>query len=162
MSYLDKIDNEYLKQAKDFLESTKTSLTVVVLGKLIPEWDDKGNPRKTLSVTLKNERHEYNFKFYCSLNDTEWNKPRKYQTVYQSHIAESKWKKKQFFKEFHYDILACLNVDHSEDFEDFCDNYGYSEDSIKARDTYLSVRKETKNLKRLFTSEQLELLSEIS
>lgn len=60
-----------------------------------------------------------------------------------------------------YDILACLRIDHSENLEDFCDNFGYEQDSRTAEKVYNAVLKETNALYRLFTSEQLEQLDEI-
>lgn len=61
-----------------------------------------------------------------------------------------------------YDILACLMVDYSEDFNDFCDNFGYDNDSIKAMNAYEDIQEESEALKALFDEEQLELLHEIS
>lgn len=157
---------DYNKQAQDFLNSTKTTIEVVEIGKLKPEnWDSR--PVKTLSVTLKNERHTYNFKFYCSLVDTygpdlDWRHTSQYDPKY--YAALKKWRKEQSEKRknnYAYDVLACLFVDYSEDFEDFCSNFGYDTDSRKALDVYLAVRNETKNLKCLFTEDQLDLLHEI-
>lgn len=58
-----------------------------------------------------------------------------------------------------YDVLACLTKYDPETFEDFCANYGYDEDSRKAEKTYKAVLKEFNNMNRLFTSEELELLT---
>lgn len=58
-----------------------------------------------------------------------------------------------------YDVLACLQKYDPETFEDFCSNYGYDNDSRTAEKTYKAVCKEFKNMQRLFTSEELELLT---
>jgi hypothetical protein len=58
-----------------------------------------------------------------------------------------------------YDVLACLTKHDPETFEDFCDNYGYDNDSRAAEKTYKAVCKEFKNMQRLFTEEELELLT---
>lgn len=135
--------NQYVKQAKDFLSQTETTIEVTQLGKQLPPWSqDDTKPVNVLSVTLRNKRHEYTFNFYCSYNDTYNNRRSK--------------------QEYTYDILACLNVDHSLDFEDFCQSYGYDTDSRKALDTYLAVQNETKHLKLLWNDSELDILSEIA
>ena len=60
-----------------------------------------------------------------------------------------------------YDVLACLNLDNSEDFKDFCANFGYDDDSLKAHKTYKAVKEESQQLKMLFNDKELELLSEV-
>lgn len=60
-----------------------------------------------------------------------------------------------------YDVLACLTKHDPETFEDFCANYGYDNDSRTAEKTYKAVLKEWKNLNRLFTSDELNLLTNI-
>lgn len=60
-----------------------------------------------------------------------------------------------------YDVLACLTKHNPETFEDFCANYGYDNDSRTAEKTYKAVLKEWKNLNRLFTAEELNLLTNI-
>lgn len=41
-------------------------------------------------------------------------------------------------------------------FQDFCDNFGYSSDSIKAFNIYQECEKTSKNIRKVFTSEQLQ------
>lgn len=45
-----------------------------------------------------------------------------------------------------YDILASLTKYESETFEDFCYNYGYDNDSIKAKKIFKDVKKEYNNV----------------
>ena len=50
------------------------------------------------------------------------------------------------------DVLNCLVLDYSvsrEDFDDFCANLGYNEDSIKASEIYNNCRKNAKKLKNI-------------
>lgn len=61
----------------------------------------------------------------------------------------------------YYDILSCLQADCSDSLEDFCDNFGYDNDSKKVDKIYQAVQKETNNLHRLFSHEELEQLAEI-
>ena len=50
------------------------------------------------------------------------------------------------------DVLNCLVLDYlvsRDDFEDFCANLGYNEDSIKASEIYKNCRKNAKKLKNI-------------
>lgn len=49
-----------------------------------------------------------------------------------------------------YDILACFEKYGYTDFNDFCNHFGYSEDSIKALKTYKAVNREFKAIERIF------------
>jgi hypothetical protein len=59
-----------------------------------------------------------------------------------------------------YDILTTLTKYNPETFEDFCREYGYNTDSIKALNTYKAVKREFSGVNRLF-SDILEELQEI-
>ena len=60
-----------------------------------------------------------------------------------------------------YDVLSCLQKYEVGTFEDFCDNYGYHNDSITALKTYKAVVKEFQAMERLFNSDELEVLQTI-
>lgn len=60
-----------------------------------------------------------------------------------------------------YDVLACLTKYDPGTFDNFCDDYGYSTDSIKAQKTYLEVQEEFTNCSRLF-GDVIEELMEIN
>ncbi len=60
-----------------------------------------------------------------------------------------------------YVILCCLTKYDPGDFNNFCDDYGYSNDSIKALKTYEAVKTEFVAMQSLFSDEELELLTEI-
>lgn len=60
-----------------------------------------------------------------------------------------------------YDVLACLTSSEVGSFKDFCDNYGYDEDSRQAERTYKKVLEEWKNVKMLYSDEEIEKLQEI-
>ena len=59
-----------------------------------------------------------------------------------------------------YDILTCLTKYDPETFENFCSEYGYNTDSIKALNTYKAVKREFNGVNRLF-GDILEELQEI-
>lgn len=57
------------------------------------------------------------------------------------------------------DIMYSLLLDSDAgnySFQDFCDNFGYSSDSIKALNIYQLCEKTSKNLRKVFTNEQLQ------
>lgn len=60
-----------------------------------------------------------------------------------------------------YDVLTCLTKYDPGTFENFCADFGYDTDSRKAERTYKACRKEWKQVAKLFTADQLELLQEI-
>lgn len=62
-----------------------------------------------------------------------------------------------------YDVLACISSDiHTPDtFEDFCAEYGESEDSRKALQTFRRADRFARRLRMFFTSEEIEALAEI-
>ena len=126
---------EYEKQAQDFLESTGTELTVTYKGdmKYFPGDREK---RAVFEFTLRRAGKEYVGTFGQSIA-----KGNKMPTP--------------------YDILACLDYWQST-FSEFCGEYGYSDDSISALNTYNSVIKQSEGLKELFTFAELEKLGEIA
>lgn len=60
-----------------------------------------------------------------------------------------------------YDVLACIQKDYVGTFEDFCDNFGYDADSIKAVKTYEAVKDEYMKVCTIFNDDELEELQEI-
>ena len=61
-----------------------------------------------------------------------------------------------------YDILACVEKYSYDSFSDFCAEFGYSTDSISARETFLACGEEYAGLRRIFTEEQMEKMREIN
>lgn len=61
-----------------------------------------------------------------------------------------------------YDVLSCLTKYNPESFNNFCAEYGYDEDSIKALEIYKRVQEEYDNIERLYgESDELEMLREV-
>ena len=61
-----------------------------------------------------------------------------------------------------YDVLSCIQKYDVGSFENFCSEFGYDEDSRTAERTYKAVLKELEAMERLFSSEELEVLQEMS
>jgi len=153
-----KFHGEYEEEARKFLADTKTSITISFSNKGL-YFDGDKDERNIYNVLLQNDKHTYSFRFGDSINNTE-------------KLADFKNRnKKHNFRPNAYSILSCMMLDYSEDFKDFCDNFGYSpcdEDNYEgnfinesAMKTYRAVKEESENLTLLFTDAQLELLQDI-
>lgn len=60
-----------------------------------------------------------------------------------------------------YDVLACLTKYDPGSFDDFCDDFGYSNDSRTAERTYLAVTDEWSKVQKMF-GDVLQQLQQIS
>lgn len=142
--------NDYVKQATDFLEKAKATCNIMYSGTSYPDWDDKAM-HDCYNVTLSTPRGSMTFVFWDNIKNTET----------REHIWMHRIRQKCPFPTA-YDILACLTAYDPGNYEDFCIDYGYNEDSRKAEQTYFAVVKEYTQLRRIFTANQLEELQEIN
>ena len=129
---------KYIKQAEKFLKETKTEFKAEFLKNGLHFEDDK-EPRNIYQITLKKGDRIYIFNFGDS-------------------IANSN----KEIKPSVYDVLSCLIKNEVGSFEDFCGNYGYDEDSRKAERIYKAVLEEWKNIKMLYSEEEINKLQEIN
>jgi hypothetical protein len=150
--------NIYTEQAEEFLNKTQTKMSISFSHKGKHFQDDK-EERNVYVIKLQNDKHTFVFNYGDSINNTK-----------RLENAQN-LKEKTEYKPTKYDVLACLNVDYSEDFEDFCSNFGYEENDFDNKKNnfinesafviYKAVQKETENLKLLFSEEEIELLHEV-
>ena len=168
--------NEYLEQAKNFLNKANAKCEIVYGGISRNEnWEEK-EKRKWYDVTITTPRGKMAFTFWDSIYDTEISimtfekyvtKKLGYNRVENMSYSEKVKAKKDLARlkaeavPDEYDMLACLEKYDVGTFEDFCLEFGYDEDSISAEKIYIAVIKEYKNLTRIFTEEQMEELREI-
>lgn len=175
--------SEYTEQAEIFLAATGTTMECVKLG-TFPYFDGDKESRDVFYITLKRGGKVYSFKFGDSIYNTmsrllaaasspfgcqhaptqamfEHTRTRNAHQFYE-------WCKKNYKKlraipkqPTAYDVLACLTKYEPGTFNDFCADYGYNSDSIKALDTYRKVQEEWEGVSGLFTHEQMEQLREI-
>lgn len=134
--------NEYDKQADDFLKETNTKFSIKYLkhDKYFP--DDKES-RDIYRFKLTKDGKTYSGTFGQSITDSRSGKvPRP------------------------YDVLASLSADigHGEyqSFEEFCDTFGYDQDSMKAHKIYNAVEKERQGITKLYSEKELDKLGEIN
>lgn len=59
-----------------------------------------------------------------------------------------------------YDVLTCIKNDFfcPDNFKDFCDEYGYDEDSRKAHETFKRCLKQSHKLTLIFSDEEIKTL----
>jgi len=60
-----------------------------------------------------------------------------------------------------YDVLTCITKYNPGSFDNFCDEYGYNNDSIKAKEVWENVRNEWIDVRDFFTDQELDELQEI-
>ena len=124
----------YQQQANEFATATGTKLKINCseYGKHFPE-DKESRYIFNCTLTRKGKRYTFNFG----------------QSIFAGSVEPTM-----------YDILTCLTKYNPETFENFCGEYGYNTDSIKALETYKAVQREFNGVNRLF-SDVLEQLQEI-
>lgn len=178
--------SEYTKQAEEFLKSHDLEFSTVLVGQDCPRFCEdaaKENstqrkteyrvgqfPRKThihgnhYRCTIKGkDRGEVSFDFWNSYADEEHNAKRRMQySGYESVADQIKRTKEPIKTPQAYDLLACITKNDPGTFKDFCADFGYSDDSIKAFDVYRAVQDEYSKVRRFFTAEEMEQLQEIS
>ncbi len=137
--------NQYEQQVADFLTATHCEIKRV--SKQLGYYFDGDKEQRniyTINLNKLNKDNKpdrtYAFEFGSSIHDTKKNK------------APSD-----------YDILACLpSMSYRMSFGEFCDDFGYSIDSIQAKATWEKCFAERVELERIFSESELELLSEIN
>lgn len=86
----------------------------------------------------------------------------RYGTIaYKNYIRTANW---VIYKPCAADALFCLLLDADSGlrtFSEFCNEFGYASDSIKAFKTYQACQETTDNIKSLFNSKQIEELKEL-
>lgn len=131
--------SEYTKQADDFCKKygVKIDAKFLFYG---PYFDDDETHRDVYEITIyRDGKKPWVFKFGQSIAKSKQNRtPPK-----------------------EYDVLACIQKSDIGTIEDFCCDFGYNEDSLKARETYFNVQKEWNNCARTF-GDVIEELQEIN
>lgn len=168
---------EYQAQAKQFLADSNATMEIKFVGKEIPShWCGETKPHNKYQFTITTPKGEYTSYFWDSLHNTEVSEmnlqsyaERKYKIHWYDVSAFEKGKAireldilKAKAKPTEYDILACVEKYSYDSFSDFCAEFGYSTDSISARETFLACGEEYAGLRRIFTEEQMEKMREIN
>lgn len=169
-------DNEYTRQANDFLKRANATCKIEYAGAAINTmWDDT-QVRSLYFVTLKTSKGEMQIKFWDSIHNTEIQNmsPRRYAAKLFKRLPEDLSymdvkkagalleKKQAEAVPTAYDVLSCLIKYDVGTFEDFCCEFGYDTDSRRAEQIYFACQKEYAQLQEIFTQQQLEELQEIN
>ena len=130
--------NNYEKQALDFLEATQTNIKTKFL-KYDYHFDGDKDKRDIYRVTISRGNRSFSFNFGQSLINSG-----------SGEISPDS-----------YDILSCLQKNEIGDFQDFCNEFGYDTDSIKANKIFKAVAKEWDNVQKIWTDAEINQLQEI-
>ena len=168
---------EYELQAKQFLKDCNATMEIKFMGKDIPShWLGETKPHNKYQFTITTPKGKYTSYFWDSLYSTEFSEMtaddlacKKYKAHYdvlrgyeKTNVLRELKSLKAKAKPTEYDILACLEKYSYDSFSDFCYEFGYSTDSISARETFLACGEQYAGLRRIFTEEQMEMLMEIN
>jgi hypothetical protein len=135
-----KEQNEYTKQAEDFLNRNNLEMRITLSDSKTAPWEPAGHHyRVTVFKRVMNLGQRITFDFWGSINDM-----------------------RQGIDPSSYDVLACISGDVNcpSSFKDFCNEYGYDND-IKALQTYRRLDKFANRLRKFLTGEEIEQLQEI-
>lgn len=119
---------DYELDAKERLAKCGGTIRINRSDKKSPPWEDKDpRHRPHYRVTLCGQGGNYSFDFWGSINDGETGR-----------LATA------------YDVLACLEWNTPQRFEDFCSEFGYDTDSRMAHKIWMACRAQTAALERIF------------
>ena len=134
--------NEYVKQAKDFLESCNATMKITKIGYEANKNWDENIYRNTYRATIKTPMGSMWVKFWDSVYNTE-----------------------RGIEPNEYDILTCLEKYDVGTIDDFVQEFGYTvnewADVKRIQNIYNAVKRQYKSLCRCFTPEQIEAMQEI-
>ena len=130
--------SEHPEKLKSLLGELKVSIKDMGIKKHFPE--DKAT-RRVLEVTLERAGRSVSFEFGQSIVDTE-------KTL------------KKLVSGLLYDVLACCGADYyiPTSFNDFCDEFGYNQDSIRDRETFINCKEQQSKLEQIFSDDEIDCL----
>lgn len=154
-----KVKSQYEIDAENTLEEMGVTFTPVYVGHTFAKWDDKKKyrlSRATWNCTFSRGGKSFSIQFFesiaCSYGTYRDFKGRE-QMDYGKKIAP---------KPSAYSVIACIQKNDPDTFENFCGDYGYVTNSRKALKTYLAVQEEWTKVRRFFTQAELERIQEIN
>ena len=171
---------DYQQQALNFLKACNATMTFECLGPMYNEnWNDNVK-RNRYTVTLTTPKGKMIFDFWDSIRNTEITSmtlDEYFCKTYKMHfkdgfISEQNKATKELSalkakaKPTEYDILACLEKYDPGTMNDFFDEFGFkinsADDMFAFMNTYNACVKQYRDLCRIFTEEQMEMLRGIN
>jgi hypothetical protein len=168
--------SEYQQQALDFLKACNATMEINFIGvETNMNWNED-TKRNKYRFTITTPKGKMSGDFWDSIMNTQTTLMtvndfiKKFGWKFPSYYSTSSFQKK--LKELKatavptpYDILACLQKYEVGTMNDFFDEFGYevhsADDMFAFMNTYNAVVKEYRDLCRIFTEEQMEMLREI-
>lgn len=141
---------DYNKQAEDFLTKHGIKFRATLSDTKPAPWHDEGASHGGHHYRVTLSKSHYDGVAF----------PKRLAFDFWGSIADQSADKREITA---YDVLACISGDvHcAETFKDFCADFGYEEDSIKALQTFRRCSAFSKRLRAFFTEKEIEELSEI-
>lgn len=134
--------DQYARQARYFINSTKTDVKTLYLGKSYPDWD-KENLHDSFTVTITRDRKLLTLPFYDSIDNTE----------------------KKVHRLKAYDILASIDPDVEPSLGNFIQDFGYeittNSDYIRISKIHTDLVYQAEKLREMYSEDELERLREI-
>ena len=126
--------------------------------------DDKEERLTGIFKIIRNKR-EIEFNFGFSIHDTEiFSSSNRYHNKNYNGIGGASFQKskdkKVFMNDLLYSCFACLSSEYycPIDFDEFCADFGYDSDSIKAKSTWELCLKQSSKLQKVFNEEEVQFL----
>lgn len=145
--------SDFPRRLKTLLNQIKVYVSVESLKRIYFQ-DDK-EKRTVLNIRIIRAEKEISFLFGCSINDTELFNNLNTRGNEPYILAGIK-----FIKSLLYTILCCCKSDFyiPIDFDDFCLEFGYNNDSIKAKRVWEECLKQSSKLQKIFLEKEVECL----
>lgn len=163
----------YLVPAKEFLARNGIGFRATLSDSKTADWEPSGHHYRVTLWRIK-ERESDSFLYKRTndggIRDVQSDHPGRVHVGHVDHpqrLVFDFWgSKADADKGEHpsaYDVLACLSSDVNtpETFKDFCSEYGYDADSLKALQVFRRCDRFGKRLRAFFTAKEIEELSEI-
>lgn len=175
--------SKYDEQGMVFLKETGSTLEVIeTVPQKAPQWaKDEEKHGIQYACKISNARGSYSFDFWGSIADAEKIEDAMHETDSHRFFRASKYLEEKTGKKLMrfsqkrnetamreavkpsaYAVLTALHDSAGESFADFCASYGYDEDSRTAERVYHAVMEQERNMRRLYTHDELEALQEIA
>lgn len=123
--------SEYDVKMKKILNENDIKVNIIYITQSYTNWD-KENLHNQYKIVVKRGNKQMQYDFWDSLANTQ----------------ECK-------KPSIYDVVSCLEWYSIYDFEDFCCNFGYDTDSLKAFNIYTECQKQQKELFEIIPEEEI-------
>lgn len=166
----------YEQQAIDFLAKNGITFEFKFLRHGSMCWDKTGKTRDIYTLILRRGRHNMSVEFGQSIaHSGEWmvkdknpkfcrvfhNKADAMELHYKIHSSGGVVKNPNKENPTAYSMLTAITKNNPGTFDEFCDEFGYSNDSISANETWQAVREEWYIVRDFFSKDELEQLQEI-